>query len=149
MRGVPSSLQGILDGTGDGAPGAGAVAESLHLAIGGPADFLVEPCSWEQVARVLQYSQENAFLPWCSARARICSSTIRVCAASSSRSAAGSPGSRSQGRPSRRKAGFPPRSGPCRRRAGLRGLEHIIGIPGTLGGAVYMNGGSLRQASGM
>ena len=31
---------------------------------------------------------------------------------------------------------------------GLSGLEHIIGIPGTLGGLVCMNGGSLRKAIG-
>ncbi|KAA1261000.1 UDP-N-acetylenolpyruvoylglucosamine reductase MurB [Rubripirellula obstinata] len=33
-------------------------------------------------------------------------------------------------------------------RAGLTGLEHAIGIPGTLGGLVLMNGGSLRQGIG-
>ena len=33
-------------------------------------------------------------------------------------------------------------------RAGLGGLEHCIGIPGTLGGLVLMNGGSRRQAIG-
>ena len=33
-------------------------------------------------------------------------------------------------------------------RAGLAGLEHIIGIPGTLGGLVLMNGGSHRQGIG-
>ncbi len=32
--------------------------------------------------------------------------------------------------------------------AGLSGLEHIVGIPGTLGGLVAMNGGSLRQGIG-
>ncbi len=31
---------------------------------------------------------------------------------------------------------------------GLTGLEHTIGIPGTLGGLVHMNGGSLRQSIG-
>ncbi|AGW13103.1 UDP-N-acetylmuramate dehydrogenase [Megalodesulfovibrio gigas] len=33
-------------------------------------------------------------------------------------------------------------------RAGLAGLEHAVGIPGTLGGLVAMNGGSRRQAIG-
>lgn len=33
-------------------------------------------------------------------------------------------------------------------RQGLSGLEHTCGIPGTLGGLVMMNGGSLRQAIG-
>lgn len=33
-------------------------------------------------------------------------------------------------------------------RAGLSGLEHTIGIPGTVGGLVVMNGGSLRRAIG-
>lgn len=31
---------------------------------------------------------------------------------------------------------------------GLSGLEHMVGIPGTLGGVVTMNGGSLRQNIG-
>lgn len=30
--------------------------------------------------------------------------------------------------------------------AGLRGLEHVAGIPGTFGGLVFMNGGSLRRS---
>tara|TARA_B110001469_G_C9641891_1_gene322995 strand:+ start:719 stop:1651 length:933 start_codon:yes stop_codon:yes gene_type:complete len=30
-------------------------------------------------------------------------------------------------------------------RAGLSGLEHTIGIPATVGGLVYMNGGSMRR----
>jgi len=33
-------------------------------------------------------------------------------------------------------------------RAGLTGLEHIIGIPGTVGGLVLMNGGSQRKGIG-
>lgn len=33
-------------------------------------------------------------------------------------------------------------------RAGLAGLEHIIGIPGSLGGLVLMNGGSQRKGIG-
>ncbi|MEM7567610.1 MAG: UDP-N-acetylmuramate dehydrogenase [Pseudomonadota bacterium] len=33
-------------------------------------------------------------------------------------------------------------------RAGLTGIEHIVGIPGTFGGLVAMNGGSLRKSVG-
>lgn len=33
-------------------------------------------------------------------------------------------------------------------RAGLSGIEHIVGIPGAFGGLVLMNGGSLRQGVG-
>lgn len=33
-------------------------------------------------------------------------------------------------------------------RAGLSGIEHTVGIPGTLGGLVIMNGGSLRRGIG-
>lgn len=33
-------------------------------------------------------------------------------------------------------------------RAGLTGIEHICGIPGTLGGLIYMNGGSQRRGIG-
>ncbi|PHR27533.1 MAG: UDP-N-acetylenolpyruvoylglucosamine reductase [Desulfotalea sp.] len=33
-------------------------------------------------------------------------------------------------------------------KAGLTGLEHIVGIPGTFGGLIYMNGGSLRKNIG-
>jgi len=31
---------------------------------------------------------------------------------------------------------------------GLSGIEHVVGIPGTVGGLVYMNGGSLRKEIG-
>jgi UDP-N-acetylmuramate dehydrogenase len=33
-------------------------------------------------------------------------------------------------------------------RAGLTGLEHTVGVPGSLGGLVAINGGSLRQSIG-
>src|SRR5690606_39146467 len=33
-------------------------------------------------------------------------------------------------------------------RAGLSGIEHTIGIPGTLGGLILMNGGSKRKGVG-
>ena len=36
----------------------------------------------------------------------------------------------------------------CLANAGLTGLEHVVGIPGTLGGLVLMNGGSQRKGVG-
>ncbi len=41
-----------------------------------------------------------------------------------------------------------PRLARAAQRAGLTGLEHIIGIPGTVGGLVVMNGGSRRKGIG-
>jgi UDP-N-acetylmuramate dehydrogenase len=41
-----------------------------------------------------------------------------------------------------------PRLARATAKAGLAGFEHIVGIPGTLGGLVVMNGGSQRQAIG-
>ncbi|EMI56923.1 UDP-N-acetylmuramate dehydrogenase [Rhodopirellula sallentina SM41] len=43
---------------------------------------------------------------------------------------------------------FVPKLVRCIGKSGLSGLEHAVGIPGTLGGLVLMNGGSLRQGIG-
>jgi UDP-N-acetylmuramate dehydrogenase len=117
--------------------------------IGGPADYLVEPSSWEQVALVLRCGRENGIpvivigkgsnllfddaglrgivikIGRGLSRVRITGTTVR----------AGSGVSAS--RLARIVGG-----------AGLCGLEHIVGIPGTLGGLIFMNGGSLHRAIG-
>ena len=117
--------------------------------IGGPTDSLVEPKSWQQVGSILRYAHDND-LPTIVigkgsnllfddagfrgivikigrklSRLSISGTTIRAeSGLSVSRLA--------------RAAG----------QAGLSGLEHIVGIPGTLGGLVVMNGGSQRKAIG-
>lgn len=117
--------------------------------IGGPADFLLEPVSWPQVGTLLRYADENGIpalvigkgsnLLFSDRGVRgvvikigrplaglsICGTTVRVEAGLSASRLA-------------RAAGL----------AELSGLEHIVGIPGTVGGLVVMNGGSLRQAIG-
>jgi len=117
--------------------------------IGGPADFLVKPSSWEQIAPVLQYTSENGIPAIVIGKgsnllfddagfrgvvikigrklSRLTISATTVVAESgisTSRLA--------------RAVGL----------AGLSGVEHIVGIPGTLGGLVFMNGGSQRKTIG-
>ncbi len=117
--------------------------------IGGPADVLLEPVSWPQVGTLLRYADENGIPALVIGKGSnllfgdrgvrgvvikigrrlaglsICGATVRVEAGLSASRLA-------------RAAGL----------ASLSGLEHIVGIPGTLGGLVAMNGGSLRQAIG-
>jgi UDP-N-acetylmuramate dehydrogenase len=117
--------------------------------IGGPADFFLEPDSWPQMGTLLRYADENGIPALVIGKGSnllfgdrgvrgvvikigrrlaglsICGTTVRVEAGLSASRLA-------------RAAGL----------AGLSGLEHIVGIPGTLGGLVVMNGGSLRQAIG-
>jgi len=117
--------------------------------IGGPADVLIEPTSWAQLAALLRYAEENGIpaavigkgsnllfddcgvrgvvivVGWALSRLEIHGSTIQAEAGISASRLAHTVGL-----------------------AGLAGLEHIVGIPGTLGGLVVMNGGSLRRAIG-
>ena len=117
--------------------------------IGGPADVLIEPISWDQVGALLRYEDENAIptlvigkgsnllfddrgvrgivivIGRRLAQIEIDGTIVRVEAGISAS-----------------------RLARITALAGLSGLEHIVGIPGTLGGLVVMNGGSLRQAIG-
>lgn len=117
--------------------------------IGGPADFLVEPVSCEQVAAALRCVGElgvpvvvigkgsNLLFDDAGLRGvaiRIGRRLARVATAGTTvRAESGVSASHLA-----RVAGL----------AGLAGLEHIVGIPGTLGGLVFMNGGSLQHAIG-
>lgn len=117
--------------------------------IGGPADFLVEPASCEQMATTLRCASElgipavvigkgsNLLFDDAGLRGvaiRIGRSLARVTITGTTvRAESGVSASRLA-----RVAGL----------AGLSGLEHIVGIPGTLGGLIFMNGGSLQRTIG-
>ena len=117
--------------------------------IGGPADFLVEPSSWEQVALVLRHASENGIPAIIIGKgsnllfddAGFRGIAIKIGRKLSRLTISGTTVQAESGISASRLA-----------RAvglnGLSGLEHIVGIPGTLGGLVVMNGGSQRKAIG-
>jgi len=117
--------------------------------IGGPADFLVEPESWEQVAAVLDRARREGIPAVVIGKgsnllfddAGFRGVAIKIGRSLASLSIEGSTVRAGSGISASRLAravGL----------AGLSGLEHIVGIPGTLGGLVLMNGGSLRKGIG-
>jgi UDP-N-acetylmuramate dehydrogenase len=115
--------------------------------IGGPADFLVEPASWQQVALILRYTSENGIPAIVIGKgsnllfddAGLRGIVIKIGPKLSRLAIAGTTVRAESGISASRLArvvGL----------AALSGLEHIVGIPGTLGGLVFMNGGSQRKA---
>lgn len=117
--------------------------------IGGPADFLVEPVSWEQVAAVLDRARQEGMPTVVIGKgsnllfddAGVRGVAIKIGRPLASLTIEGSTVRAGSGISASRLA----------RAVGLRGLsdlEHIVGIPGTLGGLVLMNGGSLRKGIG-
>lgn len=117
--------------------------------IGGPADFLVEPSSWEQVRKIFKYACENRIPAVVIGKgsnflfddAGLRGVVIKIGRKLSTFSINGTK-VRAEGGIAicrlARAAGL----------AGLTGLEHTIGIPGTLGGLIVMNGGSQRKSIG-
>lgn len=125
------------------------LAEHNSWRIGGPADLLVEPSNSEQVAEVVRFARKNSLplvvigqgtnllfddaglrgivLKLGNRFSRVEIDNTRIIADGG--------------------AWVP---GLARRamRAGLAGIEHTIGIPGTIGGLVLMNGGSQRKGIG-
>ncbi|MBE0597966.1 MAG: UDP-N-acetylmuramate dehydrogenase [Desulfuromonadales bacterium] len=125
------------------------LADLCSWRIGGPADLLVLPDRPEQVATVVRFAQQHAIpllvigqgsnLLFDDAGLR--GIVLKL----------GNNLSRLQidgGRIEAEAGVWVPRLAQTAARAGLAGLEHIIGIPGTIGGLVLMNGGSQRQAIG-
>jgi UDP-N-acetylmuramate dehydrogenase len=128
---------------------AAPLADYCTWRIGGPADLLVEPLSIAQIQRLRRFAHQHA-LPLVVigqgsnllfsdagvrgivlrlgprlARLRITEERIEA------------------------EAGvWVPGLARKAQQAGLTGLEHIVGIPGTIGGLVLMNGGSHRQSIG-
>ncbi len=114
--------------------------------IGGPADVLVEPTSWEQ-ARALWQSTRQEGIPTVVIGkgsnllfddAGVRGIVIKIGPKLASLTIEGTTVRASGGISASRLAR-------ATGLAGLSGLEHIVGIPGTLGGLVLMNGGSLRK----
>ncbi len=117
--------------------------------IGGPADLLVEPENSNQVVAVMRFVQEH-HLPL----VVIGQGTNLLFDDAGVRGVVMKIGSRMDSIDivgTRIVAGggaWVPQLARLAMRSGLSGLEHCIGIPGTLGGLVMMNGGSHRHGIG-
>ncbi|GAB6081257.1 UDP-N-acetylmuramate dehydrogenase [Desulfuromonas carbonis] len=117
--------------------------------IGGPADLLVEPASISEVCTVVQYARAHGLpllvigqgsnLLFDDAGLR--GIVLKVGRHLAELTIAGRRISAGAGL-------WVPGLARAAQRAGIAGLEHIVGIPGTLGGLVVMNGGSRRQGIG-
>jgi len=117
--------------------------------IGGPADFLLEPTSWPQVGALLRWAEEHAVPALVIGKGSnllFGDVGVRGIVIKIGRSLAGLS---IIGTTVRAEAGISAsRLARAAGLAGLAGLEHIVGIPGTLGGLVAMNGGSLLRNIG-
>ena len=117
--------------------------------IGGPADLMVEPSRADQIARVIKFV-DRAGIPLVviggGTNLLFSDEGVRGVVLKIGRNL-----SRRaiQGRKLWAEAGaWVPAIVRAAGRAGLTGLEHAIGIPGTLGGLIAMNGGSRRMGIG-
>ncbi len=125
------------------------LARHCSWRIGGPADILVEPSSLDQVATVIRQARLRA-IPLLV----IGQGTNLLFDDDGLRGVVMKIGSRLSrlkidGQRIYTEAGvWVPHLARTAARAGLSGLEHTIGIPGTLGGLVAMNGGSQRRGIG-
>lgn len=159
MHGFPDSAPGRLPPPGTAVELArllpGAVEERVDLArrsrwrIGGMADILVRPRSAAELGRLRKWLWERGL-----AHVVIGATTNLLFADEGLRAicveiGSGFAGMRVEGERILCEPGvWAPRVARAAMQAGLRGIEHICGIPGTLGGLVYMNGGSQRRGIG-
>lgn len=126
-----------------------SLREQCHWRIGGLADFLVEPCSVEEVQSVYRYARDRK-IPFlvlgCGSNILFDDKGFRGIVIKLGRRFSRC---RFDGNLLSADAGI---WGPMLARAsasrGLSGLEHIVGIPGSFGGLIYMNAGSLRRNIG-
>ena len=145
----PAHLLADLNRLGIAAAANEPLAAHSTWCIGGPADLLVEPASIGEVCAVVQYARahglallvigqgSNLLFDDAGLRGIVLKIGARLAALEIS------------GRRISAEAGvWVPRLARATQRAGLAGLEHTIGIPGTVGGLVVMNGGSRRQGIG-
>lgn len=117
--------------------------------IGGPVDVLAEPTQIEQVALLIRIAQEQN-LPWIvigkGSNLLFDDKGLRGLIIKLDR---GFADVHIRDRTLVAQAGISmPRLARYAAHAGLSGLEHTVGIPGSLGGLVSMNGGSLRRSIG-
>ena len=114
--------------------------------IGGPADLLVEPVRVEQVSRVLRRGAEAdtpVVVMGDGSNLLFNDAGVRGVVMKISR---GMSSFTIEGTRIRAQAGVAvPELAQAAGEAGLAGLEHTVGIPGTLGGLILMNGGSQRH----
>jgi UDP-N-acetylmuramate dehydrogenase len=134
---------------------AGRIAYEVPLSaystwrIGGPADVLIEPTNAAQLSRVLACTAENripVIVIGDGSNVLFADAGFRGVVVRIGRAMAEV---RIDGETVSAQAGVAvPRLARAAAVAGLTGLEHTAGIPGSLGGLVAMNGGSLRQNIG-
>ena len=125
------------------------LAEHSSWQIGGPADLLVEPSSVEQVANVMRYAHQNKIpLMVIGEGTNLLFDDTGLRGVVMKLGQAFSAVSIDGNRILAEAGAWVPGLARKAMQAGLMGLEHTIGIPGTLGGLVLMNGGSQRKGIG-
>jgi len=117
--------------------------------VGGPVDFLIRPSTADQIVSTIQFLNASS-IPWLvighTSNLLIGDEGIRgaVIQISDAMSQMNITETTVWGQAGIWVPGFSSKVG----RSGLTGLEHTVGIPGTLGGLVCMNGGSMRKGIG-
>lgn len=124
--------------------------EHSRWRIGGPADLLIEPCSIQQV-QTLRRALRELSIPYViigdGSNLLFDDEGVRGVVVKIGRAL--SRFSISDNELIDAEAGvFVPKLVRCAAKFGLSGLEHAIGIPGTLGGLIVMNGGSMQKGIG-
>jgi UDP-N-acetylmuramate dehydrogenase len=128
---------------------AAPLADYCTWRIGGPADLLVEPRTIAQIQRLRRFAHQHA-LPLVTigqgsnllfSDAGVRGIVLRLAARFSRLYI-------KEERIEAEAGVWVPGLARKAQQAGLTGLEHIVGIPGTIGGLVLMNGGSQRQSIG-
>lgn len=143
------SLRQLAENVSDSALFDEPLARHNSWKIGGPADLLIEPWNAHQVATVIRFARKeqiplvvigqgtNLLFDDAGVRGIVMKIGSRMgqITIDGPRIDAGG-------------GAWVPQLARLSMRAGLTGLEHCIGIPGTLGGLVIMNGGSQRRGIG-
>lgn len=149
IRAMTNDLAGSLSRAGSSVAADVPLSGLCWYRIGGPADLVAEPADAAAFGRTLRVLQEAGvpfFVMGDGSNLLFDDAGFRGVVVRITRALGGLS-----------IAGTEVRAGaglwvPCFARrlahAGLSGLEHIVGIPGTLGGLVVMNGGSLRKGVG-